>query len=57
MNNSIEQSQNKINIVNSSPLNISSIKGDKGDLNKIIEENKERIINNLKSATFKKETF
>ena len=51
MNNSIEQSQNKINIVNSSPLNISSIKGDKGDLNKIIEENKERIINNLKSAT------
>ena len=49
--NANEQSQSKINIVNSSPLNISSIKDDKGDLNKIIEENKERIINNLKSAT------
>ena len=49
--NANEQSQSKINIVNSSPLNISSIKDDKGDLNKIIEENKERIINNLKNAT------
>ena len=48
--------QNKLNIVNTSPLNTSNIPTDKNEINKIIEENKERIINNIKNSSGEKGT-
>lgn len=48
--------KNKLNIINTSPLNTSSISTDRNEINKIIEENKERIINNIKSASGDKGT-